>query len=134
MRKRMEVLLNMLKSKINEIAYQNQKIALDNFAKEFDLAVFRPRYHREQNNIVHFYSKKELKSNIENIWNPTYVPKPPLWTFENTDVDGKFSYKWGNKGTINLKGLSFQEAIRDAFLDYIDEYNDSKANIYNKGE
>lgn len=92
--------------------YQEQMKILRSIAQSEGVVLLCPDYHATKGdcNTVLFYTAKDHAYNevvIEQHFGnpPMDALKRPFFTFENTDVNGQFSYDFANRGKIDLRGL-----------------------------
>ena len=106
--------------------YEEQQNVLAYVAGKLGVVAFRPNYHGEKGdkNTVLFYTKEDAQHNREVDRQPTsyssseardlsrtwkqeidekYVYRDAFWWFENSDLNGIFSYDYANFGKIDLR-------------------------------
>ena len=99
---------------IDEIHYREQQNLINEVAKELDLVTFRPNYHHDKNdpNTVLLYTAADEKHNkeIDSVYNGAAYArelyKRPVFTFENTDANGSYTYDWANRGKVDLRSYA----------------------------
>lgn len=93
-----------------ERRYGTQQELLERIAAKLGVVAFRPRYHhkKEDPNTVLFYTKEAAAYNREldakygsDAREEDY--RPYFWRFQNTDVNGLFSYNFANRGELDLR-------------------------------
>lgn len=127
--------------------YHEQQRAINEIAARLGLVAYRPDYHgrtRDKNTVL-LYTKEDHEHNCEVDTRPihygsadeakmfgctdeTYFYRPYLWCFENTDVNGMFSFDFAEHGAIDLR---YSADWRDAIAGAIEtRYYRLKQNIY----
>ena len=104
--------------------YKRQQEAIDRTCQELGLVAFHPDYHGDygDKNTVLVYLPEDDKYNKELEKNGVPMGgycgeepyRKPLWTFENTDVNGLGNYGFANHGTLDLRGLDECDVIKGA--------------------
>lgn len=107
-----------------------QQETLNAIAAKLGVVAYRPDYFGKggDKNTVLFYTKEAAAHNREVDRQPTryspgdaqdlpyevdskYVYRPYFWVFENTDVNGRLSTNYGNRGKIQLYGAGWKERL-----------------------
>lgn len=93
--------------------YKKQQETLNAVASKLGLVVFRPNYHAQDNdcNTVMLYAKEDDTFNRQLEREGGWNFHPPIWTFENTDVNGRFSLDFANRGRLDFRGLNREEDV-----------------------
>ncbi len=105
-------------------AYKRQQAAIKDVCQELGLVAFYPDYHgadRDKNTVLVYlpeddkYNKELEKNGVPMGGYCLEEPyRKPLWTFENTDVNGLGNYDFANRGTLDLRGLDECDVIKGA--------------------
>lgn len=101
---------NMVNGKLDS-RYAEQMAILRDIAREEGLVIRFPDEHAvgSDANTVMFYTLKEHAYNemVDQSGSGDYiVRKTPFFVFENTDINGEFSYDYANQGRIDLRSLT----------------------------
>ena len=106
------------------ILYDEQQTLINQVAYDLEVIAYRPSYHHDKvdANTVMIYFKadddynneidKKYSALSQETLNGMY--RRPFFTFENTDCNGLFSYKWGNHGKIDLRSLKWKDRLSGA--------------------
>lgn len=104
--------------------YKRQQAAIKEVCQELGLVAFYPDYHgadRDKNTVlVYLPEDDEYNRELEKGGYPmfnydgTELYRRPLWTFENTDVNGLGNYRFANRGSLDLRGLDECNVIKGA--------------------
>lgn len=103
--------------------YRQQMQFLKELADELGVVMFRPSYHAQTRdcNTVLFYFKEDDEYNRRLDKETPGLPpsndmyRTQYWSFENTDINGRFSHDFANFGRIDLRSLRWKEILRGAF-------------------
>lgn len=105
-------------------AYKRQQAAIKDACQELGLVAFYPDYHgadRDKNTVlVYLPEDDEYNRELEKGGYPmfnydgTELYRRPLWTFENTDLNGFGTYDFANYGDLDLRGLDECRVIKGA--------------------
>ena len=114
--------------------YREQQQAIDEIAEKRGVVVFRPDYHGKQSdlNTVLFYLPEDAAHNravdkeifrysngdAQDLMRTQkreipqkFIYRDPLWSFENSDANGRGSYDFANFGKVDLLGLQWKERL-----------------------
>lgn len=112
--------------------YTRQQAIIDNVCKALNLEPFRPDYHGAtgDKNTVLIYTPEQMEHNNEidrkyGTFAPNNLYKQPIFTFENTDINGYGSYDFANRGKIDLRGIDEQTAIYNAIRTALEQHNNN---------
>ena len=99
--------------------YLNQQQVIMDVCKELGLVAFYPDYHgqeRDKNTVlVYLPEDDEFNRKLEKqgCWDTNLYEKP-IFTFENSDVNGFGDYGFANFGRLDLRGSRYKRVIRGA--------------------
>jgi hypothetical protein len=103
--------------------YIRQQEIINKVCKDYNLCAYRPNYHakdRDCNTVLIYNKEDEIYNNeLEKTGETrTEAYKKPLFTFENTDINGMFSLDFANRGKLDLRiineDLIIETAIKEA--------------------
>lgn len=126
-------------------AYKRQQAAIKDVCQELGLVAFYPDYHgadRDKNTVLVYlpeddeYNRELEKKGYFYTVGPdgTELYRKPIFTFENTDLNGFGTYDFANHGDLDLRGLDecrvIEGAIKLAYYNHVqNEYIRSAGGI-----
>jgi hypothetical protein len=118
--------MNRNERKILDPQYSRQQKIINDVCKELNLIAYRPNYHAKDRdcNTVMVYTPEDHKENLrlEKAGETrTEIYKYPVFTFENTDVNGMFDLNFANRGKIDLRTMKEYEVIENAIKNAVNK-------------